>query len=87
MFGLSVIAASSGALSLTVVVETKNTADTDAAASSVGSIVALAVGLCRTGTLTGMKELVRYKYAVGSDPFTGTEWVHLQMLDPAWLFN
>lgn len=78
VFAGEVIAAT-GSMMLNV--EHKNSEDADSAAAVLGSaIISSGVG---TVSVTGMKELVRFKYFVG----TSGNWVHFRVLPPAWRLN
>jgi len=71
---------------LTVDLQTKNRADTDASATSFATTTILNVGLY-SGTATGAMEMLRYRYLVGSTAGPQNNWVHFQMLEPIWLHN
>ena len=84
VFTLEVI--SINGLTLTWVVETKNSEDANSAASTVGSAVtATTTGLKYTATLTGFEELVRFRYDTGSS--ASMDWVHFRALNPSWAYN
>ena len=85
VFTLQVMGLSSS-ITMTWTVETKNVEDADSSASTVGSAVTVnASGLHYTATLTGFKELVRFRYDTGS---TGSmDWIHFRALEPSWQSN
>ncbi len=68
-----------------VTIEHKNMADADSAASTAATFsTASAVGTIGMAA-TGLKELVRFKYAVSAS--SGSAWLHIRMLPPMWQPN
>ena len=86
-FGCRALAVSSGFLQFTVTVQTKDRDQLDGSASNVVTLAPLTAVGDSVAQGTGLKELVRYKYMVGSDPLSGVERVHFEMLDPMWREN
>jgi GMP synthase PP-ATPase subunit len=87
VFGCRALAVSGAKLDFRVTVQTKDLAGTDADTSEVVQLPRIdAVGTVADEG-SGLRELVRYRYDVGSDPPTGDEWVHFEMLDPQWCEN
>ncbi|MGE0143188.1 MAG: hypothetical protein AB7I19_14270 [Planctomycetota bacterium] len=68
-----------------VTIEHKNIADADSSASTAGTFsLASSVGTIAKA-VSGLKELVRIKYAVAAS--SGSAWLHLRMLPPMWQPN
>ena len=86
-FACHAIAVRSPSLDFLIKVQTKNQEETDGAATDIATFPTIdAVGVV-VAQASGLKELIRYKYLVSSDPPSGSEWVHFEMLDPAWRDN
>lgn len=84
MTAVTEVIKTSGVLTLTCAVETKNAEDADSAASNLGSVDATTAGTV-TKSVIGCKELVRYRFEA-----TGTsqvEWVHFRSNSPIWQPN
>jgi hypothetical protein len=72
---------------LDIDIEHKNATDADSAATVAGSFTQItATGVAPKEITAGFKELVRYKFTVGSGG-TADDWVIFQMLDPSWRRN
>jgi len=79
---MSITAVLSGSTTFGVSIETKNSEEADGSATTAGSFSEVgSIGVQSTGLLTGLKELVRYRYNAKSG------WVHFEMQDPQWLEN
>jgi len=85
VFTCDAIMVKSSFLRFYVVVQTKNSGESDASATTAVAFGAISSVGRVTATATGLKQLVRYRYAVNSDPLTGVEWVHFRMVGPTWL--
>jgi hypothetical protein len=81
------IAVSSSKLRFTVEVWTKDSDETDLQAGFVASSSTISARGVASLTASGLRQLLRYHYFVTSSPLTGTEWVHFEMMDPAWLLD
>lgn len=94
------VIADGGLDDFSILVQTKNSEDDDAAAVAFGTaqtitrgtaykVTAWDVGTTVDGTGAGMKELVRFKYIVEGPTTPGSimGWVHFRMLAPQWLTN
>lgn len=81
-----------GVPEITVRIWTKNTeqtgegADADATVSIVRTAAGRTTAEWVSTSTTGLKELVRYKFAVANTLDLGTVWVLFRMLTPVW-FN
>lgn len=80
------IVAIGGTGTLTVVVQTKNTTDVDPGTNIAnGTFTGTAAGVISTSsTVTGLKELVRFKYNVNN---LAGAFAHFRVLPPAWQAN
>jgi hypothetical protein len=82
------IIAISGTSTLTVVVETKNTTETDASASQPanGTFSGTSASVITSGStaVSGLDELVRFKYTVNN---AASAFCHFRVLPPAWQRN
>lgn len=88
VFSAQIVAISSTS-TLTVVVETKNTEDTDSAATQPanGTFSGTAASVISSGAaspVAGLKELVRFKYAVND---AASKFCHFRVLPPSWERN
>ena len=88
VFSAQIIAISSTS-TLTVVVETKNTEDTDASATQPanGTFSGTSVNVISSGAGTpvaGLKELVRFRYTVNDST---SKFCHFRVLPPSWARN
>jgi hypothetical protein len=72
---------------LDIDVQHKNRTDNDAAAAVAGSFTQItSTGVATKEITAGFKELVRFKFTVGTGGATD-DWVIFQMLDTAWRRN
>lgn len=68
-----------------VTIQHKNAADPDSSAATAGTFsLASSVGTIERA-VSGLKELVRLKYAVSAS--SGSAWIHLRILPPMWQPN
>lgn len=82
VFAAELLAAGGAAIVTTVL--TKNKADPDTGTLNLGSTNSLSAAGVGTVLGTGLRELVRFSYAVAG---TSTQWVHFRVLPPAWRMN
>lgn len=78
---------SSGAMTMTCQVETKNNEDSDAGAANLGASfsVTTTTATVTTANRSGAKELVRCKVTVTGT--SATRWVHFRSNPPIWQPN
>lgn len=70
-----------GGGTLSIDVQHRNNDET--AATSLGTIGPLGAAGVTSSTMTGIKEQVRFAYAVGGT--SDSDWVHFRMLNPSWI--
>ena len=83
-FVLEVIASYDAQVS--AVIQTKNTDDTDAGATSLTPVTKTGVGRAEIRN-SGFDELVRYKFEVSTAGAATEGYAHCRMLDPIWETN
>lgn len=73
-----------GAFTLDIDLQHKNSEDADSAATDLGSFTSITATGTTTKSVSGLKELVRYRYS----PTATTEtWIHMRMNAPIWQPN
>ena len=84
VFSVDVIARNSG--TLTIQMQHKTPEQTDAAATNAGtSFTANTIGISSSGSITGLKPLVRFQFTVGGS--ASDEWTFFRALEPGWQRN
>lgn len=82
VFATELLAAGGGTIVTTVL--TKNREDPDTGTLNLGSTNSMTTAGVGTVLGTGLRELVRFSYAVAG---SSTNWVHFRVLPPAWRMN